>query len=254
LRLPELALQYVFGYLETPAPIRKSRNQYLHGFFESHRIVDSDPRDLFNLICTCRTIYKAYKEMRRSNKILDQFHIEILRPPQLEPQLVRMTSPGKLQTFVPNPKRQHSSELYRQNPPQPSWAVRSKLAGRLGQLDEDRDALSDILSQHCVKWVSTFISWPASSDSEQPFPHDPATQQLVEFRQNFLGVLNFHQYENPSRFMHKDGHTPGGFGHVGFWVMICHCREGKFLVLHSSSGSIWNQNIACPRIASVTDS
>ncbi|RPA95787.1 hypothetical protein L873DRAFT_1289078 [Choiromyces venosus 120613-1] len=252
LRLPELVLQHIFGYLETPAPIRKLRRQYLHGFFESHRIIESDPRDLFNLICSCRTIYKAYKEMRRSDQILDQFYIEIPRPPRLEPQLVRIIGPGKLQTFVANPKRQRSSELYRQKLPQASWVVRSRLAG-LEQLDEDRDALGDILGQHCVKWVSTFISWPVFSDGEQSFPHDPATQQLVDFRQNFLGVLNFHQYENPSRFMDNEG-QPGSFGHVGFWAMICHCRMGKFLVLHSSSGSIWERNIPCPRIALVTDS
>ncbi|PWW77407.1 hypothetical protein C7212DRAFT_362631 [Tuber magnatum] len=222
LRLPELALQHVFGYLETPAPIRKSRRQYLHDFFEGHLIVESDPRDLFNLICTCRTIYKAYKEMGRSDQILDQFYIEIPRPPRLEPQLVRVTGPGKLQTFVANPKRQHPSELYRQKPPQPSWVVRSRLAGRLGQLNEDRDTLADILDQHCVKWVSTFVTWPISSEGEQSFPHGSGAQQLVDFRQNFLGVLNFHQYENPIRFMDNEGQTQGGFGHVGFWAMICH--------------------------------
>ncbi|KAG0640051.1 hypothetical protein HOY80DRAFT_1071295 [Tuber brumale] len=254
LRLPELALQNVFEYLETPAPIRKSRCQYLHGFFESHLIIESDPRDLFNLICTCRTIYKAYKETRQSDQILYQFYIEIPRPPRPEPQLVRIPGPGRLQTFVANPKRQRPSELYSQKNPQPSWIVRSRLAGQLEQLDEDRDALADILGQHCVKWVSTFISWPAFSDGEQSIPHDPAAQELVDFRQNFLGVLNFHQYDTAGRFMDGEGQTPGGFGHASFWAMICHGRMGKFLVLHSSGGSIWDRNIACPRVALVTGS
>ncbi|CUS11971.1 unnamed protein product [Tuber aestivum] len=254
LRLPELAFQHVFGYLETRAPVRKPGRQYLHDFFESHQIIESDPRDLFNLICTCRTIYKAYRKMRRSDQILDQFYIEIPRPPRLEPQLVRMTGPGKLQTFVANPKRQRPFELYRQKPPQPSWVIRSRQAGSLGQLDEDRDALADILGQHCVKWVSTFVTCPVLSEGEQSFPLDRATQQLVDFRQNFLGVLNFHQYENPIRFMDNEGQTPGGFEHVGFWAMICHCKMGGFLVLHSSGGSVWDRNIVCPRIALVTGS
>jgi hypothetical protein len=160
---------------------------------------------------------------------------------------VCITGTGKLQTFVANPNRQSSSEPPHQILPQLAWISRSDSAGKLGRLQElnaSRDALAEILGQHSGKWVSTFVAWPELPIDGQSLPHNLVTQQLVDFRQNFLGVLNFHQFESPV------GQTSGN---ARFWTMICHCRMGEFVVLQSF-GSLWDRIAPCPSIAQVVDS
>ena len=156
--------------------------------------------------------------------------------------------PGKLQAFVANPDRLSSSEPLHQRSPQPAWIMRSNTAardGRIQKLDDLRDTLVDIVSKNCEKWVSTFVSWPVYPHGEFLCIHGPATLQLVNIRQNFLGVLNVHQFESSVEQVYRPAR---------FWAMICHCKANKFLVLHSWGGSLWDRAIACPRNAQVVDS
>lgn len=74
------------------------------------------------------------------------------------------------------------------------------------------------------------------------------SQLMSNLRQNFLGVTNFHQYDdNTGNSPDEDTRRYG----TRFWAMICHCKRDTFLIIYNAHGTVWDRSFACPRVAMV---
>lgn len=233
--------------------IRKLPHDHLHEVFQGHDVLESDPRDLYNLLRTCRTLYENYEDIIQGKQLFSRFYLNISRPLQQEPQLIHQISSGKLQIFVVNPNRQPACEPTIEKDFKDPWLVHSKTSARYRQLNGNKDDMVAMLSRQCLKWVGTFIHWP--SDNPEQSNDDPVLDLMVNLQQNFLGIINFHQYDSSTRFgsnPEEDICGVAGYGARRFWAMICHCKTDRFLVIHNARGTVWDCSFTCPRIAMVT--
>lgn len=238
-------------HLEAPVTIRKVPHEHLHGFFQSREVLDSDPRDLFNFLRTCRKLYRLYEDVLRNKQLLCRFYVNISRPLPQESQLAIVSGigKGKLRTFVFNPKSQNNSQPTIEYNFRDPCNFDPKTALCTYQQNDNRDALVDLLSQHCLKWVRTFIHWPPGQEGGNG---DPTVGLLLDLQNNFLGVINFHQYD-PAGRNPEEARGTVACGAQRFWAMICHCKVDRFLVLQSVCGTVWDRTFACPRVAVVTN-
>lgn len=190
----------------------------------------------------------------KGNQLFNRFYLNILRPPNQEPQLIQQEGTGKLQVFVVNPKWQFAWESVVQRAFQDPSIVHPKGSIRPQEPSENKDVLIDMLSRQCLKWIGTFSHWP--SDSPLQANDDPTVALMANLRQNIFGIINFHQYVNsvrPEYNASKGIRGVSGCGTQRFWAMICHCKRNNFLVIYNARGTIWDHNFTCPRIAVVTD-
>lgn len=223
--------------------VRKRPQEHLHEVFSAHDVLESDPRDLYNLLRTCRTLYESSGDVARGRQLLSRFYIDVPGPGQQEPRLVRQIDSGKLHIFVVNPKWQHARE--------PALVAQvgfrgftdSMISMRPQQPDGQSDVLVDMLSRQCLRWISAFVHWPFDND-----PPAANSQLMSNLRQNFLGVTNFHQYDdNAGSGPDEDTRRYG----TRFWAMICHCKQDTFLIIYNAHGTVWDRSFACPRVAMV---
>lgn len=222
--------------------------------FSAHDVSESDPRDLYNLLRTCRTLYEYSKDISWGDHLLSRFYINIPGPVQQESLLVHQIGSGKLQIFVMNPKWQPAREPVVQRDFRISRTVDSIKPIRLRQPNEHSDTLVDMLSRQCLKWISTFVHWPIENPEELIGNSVVDPNLMANLRQNFLGVTNFHQYDRSTRPRNSgDVRGVSGYRGQGFWAMICHCKRDTFLVIYNARGTVWDRSFVCPRVAMVTN-
>lgn len=234
--------------------IRKRPQEHLHDVFSAHDVSESDPRDLYNLLRTCRTLYEYSKDISRGDHLLGRFYINIPGPVQQESLLVHQIGSGKLQIFVMNPKWQPAREPVVQRDFRGSRPVESMKAIRHRQPNEHSDTLVDMLGRQCLKWISTFVHWPIGNP-ELSNNSVASPNLMANLRQNFLGVTNFHQYDRlarPRNSEDDDVYNVSGYRNQRFWAMICHCKKDTFLVIYNARGTVWDRSFVCPRVAMVT--
>lgn len=235
--------------------IRKRPREHLHDVFSAHDVSESDPRDLYNLLRTCRTLYEYSKDISRGDHLLSRFYINIPGPVQQESLLVHQIGSGKLQIFVMNPKWQRAREPVVQRDFRGPRNFDSIKSIRPQQLNEHSDTLVDMLSRQCLRWISTFVHWPIENPGGLSDDSVANPNPMANLRQNFLGVTNFHQYDRSARPRNggdEDVHGDSGYRNQKFWAMICHCKRDTFLILYNARGTIWDRSFVCPRVAMVT--
>lgn len=234
--------------------IRKTPREHLHEVFSTHDVLESDPRDLYNLLRTCRTLYEYSKDITRGNQLLSRFYITIPGPVEQEPLLVHQIGSGKPQIFVLNPEYRFPREPVVQKDLWGSYIADSMISMCLRQPNEHLDALVDMLSRQCLRWISTFVCWPFDNPEESNDGPVANLNLMANLRQNFLGVTNFHQCDNPAGLRNsKDGeiHSGSGYRNQRFWAMICHCKRDRFLIIYNARGTVWDRSFACPRVAMI---
>lgn len=261
-RLPDRVLQQIFVELCKPIPIEKKDYDHLYRFFQSHRISEPDPRHLFNLLRTCRTLYSSANAAWGEVPLINQFFISIR-------QGVRAGS----RTYIDAPNLTvFSRDLTHQIRHETQFTARypssqqQQLRHRSGGWQEEESAFKDLIHRRCIKWVQTFCRWPPSiigitpAAAHEQHHDDSFAELLLDFDKRFVGVVNFHHYDDNARehlmTTSAGGSTRAadlsGFGGFAFWAVICYCTPKEFLVLHSAGNSVWDQSSECPRIAITT--
>lgn len=254
LGIPNPVLRQLFLYLEAPAVIRKRPQEYLYEVFRGHDVSEPDPRDLHNLLRTCRTFYESPEDLARGNQLLSRFYINIPGPVEQEPSLVHQIGSGELQLFVVNPKRQLDHGPLVRRDYQDS-RIDSRISIHPQQRSEHSDALVDMLSRQCLKWIATFIHWPFDNPEKPNDNSATNSDPMSNLRQNFLGVINFHQYDSSTKPRNNEGegiNSISGCRTRRFWAIICHCKRDAFLIIYNSRGTVWDRSFTCPIVAMVT--
>lgn len=245
MRLDIQVLERILFYLKSPG-IQKNLNIKLNGQSQRHGIYESNPQDLYHALLSCKTIFKPYENFLRKGNLLELFYIQVIKPPYYESRLIETESPEKFRKFVASAETQQ----YNSQTPRSPFGIEliSESMGLLSfehpNINENglRDYLIDLLSQNCVKRVETFGFKNEKDQSEVDI--------LRGLKNQFLGIINFYQSDT-AQGCPLGSQKTNCHGSKGFWAMICHCKNNKFLVLYSVGGNVWDRNFACPRVAEV---
>ncbi|KAF3936151.1 hypothetical protein ABW19_dt0201620 [Dactylella cylindrospora] len=245
LLLPDSVLQRIIYFLTEPEFVTKRTDATSAEQQPAYTALSTDPRDAFNLICTCRRLRDAFTATQNGREFLQSFKTEFERVFRDSRRIDESTiMPGTMsivigvldqsegkrsyKTLPSRSPRLHDFQEIVLNKGSPTMLGDSRRSGHdLEMSTQLTEVQKDLLRDLGRNWISMFMSGHLSLGEVEG--KEQEVLNIMENLSSFIvGVLCCHMWTETGRF-----------------TMLCRTRLNDFMLLHGIDG-LWQEQQCYP--------